>query len=248
MKRLIAAAVAALALVGCSTIRDLAPSSNPYTDKLFYEKYLTTTDPLDIQIAQTIVALRANPDSATLHNDLGQLLRQKGFPKDAEVEFERALNADRRFYPAWYNLGLLRESRGNYSGARFALGRAVHYKPGHAEALFQLGLMEEERHNTDAAIELYAKAYSINHRLLDVRVNPRIVDSRLTHRALLRLYPTEIARQSMQFQGTPSSYTIPAQLQPQAPSPQPTAPQIVTPAPPVTDPSQQVPAPKPPTR
>ena len=244
MKRLLAAAVAALALLGCNSVRDLYRPANPYSRTLFYEKYLNTTDPLDIRISQLIAALRATPDSASLHNELGQLLRQKGFPKDAAVEFERAVNADRNFYPAWYNLGLLREANGNYAGAKFALGRAVHYKPGFAEAHFQLGLMEEERHNTDAAVEHYSKAYSINHRLLDVRYNPRLVDSKLTHIVLLKMYPNEHARLGMKFEGAPAGYMAPAEIQ--APSPQPTAPEIVTPSAPVTDPSQQQPPPKPP--
>ena len=245
MKRLVAVAIATIALTGCS-LKELSPNHNPYTETLFYEKYLTTNDPLDVRISQTIAALRSDPRSPTLHNELGQLLRQKGFPKDAEVEFERALNADASFYPAWYNLALLRQARGNYSGARFAYGRVVHYKPGHAEAHFELGLMEESRHNTEAAIDHYAKAFSINHSLLDVRRNPRLVDTKLVHRALIAMYPSEHARLSMEFQGTPSGYVIPAQLQPEAASPQPSATEIVTPKAPVTDPSQQ-PAPvKPP--
>jgi tetratricopeptide (TPR) repeat protein len=246
MKLFVAAAIAAITLSGCRSINNLYSSSNPYEKTVFYEKYLTATDPLDVRISQTIAALRANPNNASLHNELGQLLRVKGFPKDAETEFERAINADSTFYPAWYNLGLLRESRGNYAGARFAFSRAVRNKPGHSEALFALGLMEEQRHNTEAAIDRYAKAISINHSLLDVRVNPRIVDSRLIPRVLLRLYPTEHARQAMVFQQTPAGWVAPAQTQ--APSPQPTAPQIVTPSAPVTDPSQQPPPVKPPAR
>ncbi len=242
MKEIVVAALAAIALAGCSTVRGIY-DPNPYNRPLFYEKYLTKTDLVDARISQTIVALRDNPTSATLHNDLGQLLRVKGLPKDAEVEFERAINADSRFYPAWYNLGLLRQARGNHAGARFAFGRTIRHKPGHAEALFQMGLIEEQRHNTDAAIDLYAKAFSINRALLDVRVNPRLVDTKLTHRALLKLYPTEHARQSMDFQGTPQGY---APAPPEAPSPQPTAPEIVTPSAPVTDPSQQPPPVKPP--
>jgi tetratricopeptide (TPR) repeat protein len=244
MKRFVAAALAAVTLTGCSSINNLYPSSNPYEKKIFYEKYLTATDPLDLRISQSIAALRNDPKNPGLHNELGQLLRVKGFPKDAETEFERAINSDSDYYPAWYNLGLLREARGNYSGARFAFSRAVRSKPGHSEALFALGLMEEQRHNTQAAIDHYAKAIGINHSLLDVRVNPRIVDTKLIQLVLLRLYPTTHARQAMIFQQTPSGYAIPVQVQ--APSPQPTAPEIVTPSAPVTDPSQQAPPVKPP--
>ena len=244
IKRLLIATVAALTLFGCKSIREIYKPKDTYAHRMFYEKYLNAGDPLDARIQQTLNNVRLNPKSASLHNELGQLLRAKGFPKDAEAEFERAVNADTHFYPAWYNLGLLREANGNYVGARFAFSRAVHYKPGHSAALFQMGLMEEQRHNTDSAIDYYVKAFSINHDLLDVRVNPRILDSKLVDLALLRLYPTEHARESLQFQPAPLGYVQPRQ--PEAPSPQPTPQQIVTPSAPVTNPATQTPPPKPP--
>ena len=237
MKRLLLIA-AALALAACSSTRH---DQNPYANP-FYQRYLNTGSPLDAQIIATMNALQASPRSASLHNTLGQLLLQKGFPKDAEREFERAVNADAHFYAAWYNLGLVRMSRGDSVGSQFAFGRTVHYKPGHSAALFQLGLMEEKRHHQSAAIDYYAKAFLINHALLDVRVNPRILDSKLVDIALLKAYPNEHARGSMSFQPTPPGYV---QEGLQAPSPQ----QIVTPAPPVTDPAQPAPQPaKPPSR
>ena len=237
MKRLLMISVAALALTlaisGCAGLLDR--DDHPY-DNPFYAKYLDTGSALDAQIQRTLEAVRQNPNSARLHNDLGMLLVQKGFPKDAEREFERSVNADSHFYPGWYNLGLVRASRGEQFGARHAFSRTIAYKPGHAAALFQLGLIEEKRQNTEHAIKLYAKAFNINPSLLDVRVNPRILDSHLTALALIELYPAMHERQSMQFHGTPSAYREPAQRE--APSPQPPPQKIVPPAPPPTDPSQ----------
>jgi tetratricopeptide (TPR) repeat protein len=240
MKRLLTLAAAALLFAACA---HHANHTNPYEGNLFYSKYLSpSTSQLDARIQSTIDALRANPRSATLHNDLGQLLIEKGFPKDAETEFERAINADRRFYPAWYNLGLVRMSRGDTIGARVAFSQTVRYKPGHSAALFQVGLMEEQRGHADAAIDAYAKAFTINHSLLDVRVNPRILDSKLVDAALLKAYPKDHARASMAFQPAPPGYTQ-VNLQPEAPSKQATPSQIVTPSAPVTDPSKQTPPP-----
>ncbi len=234
MKRSLILAAAALMLFGCATLHR---NDNPYQKTLFIERYLDPANPLDVRIRQTLNALRANPRSATLHNDLGQLLRQKGFPKDAEVEFERAVNADSHFYPAWYNLGLMRQARGDYPGARFAYHRTIHYRHGHAPALFQMGLMEEQRQHTEAAIEYYAKAFAINHALLDVRVNPRVLDSHLIDLALMQLYPNDHARQTTQFEPAPPGY-VQQNLAPPAPSPQA----------PATDPAEQTPPPKPPAK
>jgi tetratricopeptide (TPR) repeat protein len=244
MKRLLLLAVAAATLAGCSTVRDVQnhfSRKNPY-DNPFYAKYLNPAVPLDAQIQQTIAALRAQPHSAALHNQLGQLLLEKGFPKDAETEFERSVDADSHFYPGWYNLGLIRSANGNYTGARYAFNRAVQYKPGHSAALFQLGLLEEKAHHTDEAIDLYAKAFSINHALLDVRVNPRLLDSKLVDLALIKLYPNDHARESMQFQPTPGTYV---QRSLEAVSTQPAGQNIIAPSAPLTDPSQQTPPPNP---
>jgi tetratricopeptide (TPR) repeat protein len=237
MKRLLLITVS-VALAACSSTRhDQDPYANP-----FYQRYLNTGSQLDGQISSTLVALQANPRSANLHNTLGQMLLEKGFPKDAEREFERAVNTDAHFYPAWYNLGLVRMSRGDWTGAHFAFARTIHYKPGHSAALFQLGLMEEKRNHQSAAIDYYAKAFQINHTLVDVRVNPRILDSKLVDVALLKAYPNEHARESMTFQPAPPGYV---QKGLEAPSPQPAAKDIVTPSMPLTDPSQQSTAPTP---
>lgn len=232
MNRILVIAVAAATLTGCALV-----DRQPNYDNPFYAKYLNTGSELDGRINQTLNDLRQDPRSAALHNELGTLLLLKGFPRDAEAEFERALNADGRFFPAWYNLGLVRAARGDEIGARRAFRYTIRHKPGHADALFQLGLIEEQRHNSERAIGLYAKAFRINPALLSVKNNPRILDSKLTHRALLRLYPTEHARRSMDFEGTPSGWS--ERRDPVAPSPEQAPEKIVPPAPAPTDPSQQ---------
>ena len=92
---------------------------------------------------------------------------------------------------------------GEYVGARFAFNRTLHYKPGHSQALFQQGLIEESRGNMESAVEMFAKAIQINHQLLDPKTNPRVLDSKLIHLALLRAYPNEHTRESVMFQATP---------------------------------------------
>ncbi len=230
--------VATLAAFGCAEIRELRKSEPPYQNP-FYAKYLNTGSQLDAQITRTLEALRADEQSPQLHNELGALLVQKGFPNDAEREFERAVDLDRNYFPAWYNLGLVRAARGDEGGARRAFQRTVRYKPGHAMALFQLGLIEEELQHTDRAIALYAKALAINPALIEPAVNPRILDAKLVHRALLAMYEKQHARETMHFQGVTGAAPRRAASPQPAPSPEAKPAQIVPPAAPPTDPSQQ---------
>lgn len=236
MNRLLPLVLLTLAAFGCAAVKDYRRGDANAYENPFYAKYLNTGSALDAQITRTLEALRQNPGSPALHNELGSLLVQKGFPKDAEREYERAVNINGNYYPAWYNLGMVRASRGDDAGARRAFYKTVAEKPGHAIALFQLGLIEEKRQNVDKAVAFYAKAYGINPALLDQSVNPRILDSNLTHLALIKLYPAIQARRSMQFQGRPAGYQEAA---PPAPSPEAAPQDIVAPAPPATDPAAQ---------
>ena len=242
MKRLLILAAAALATAACAGLQNLGSDDKPYENP-FYAKYLNTGSSLDAAITRTLEQLRQYPDSAELHNMLGALLLDKGFPKDAEREFERAIDVDRNYYQAWYNLGLVRAAHGDELGATRAFRRTVDRKPGHAQALFQLGMVEERNHHTDRAVQYYAKAFSINPALLRVDANPRILDSKLTHLALLTMYGPEHSRRSMLLQGT--AIGTPA-TPPPAASPQPDPKDIVTPSPPATEVgAQAVPVPSP---
>ncbi|HUF18992.1 MAG TPA: hypothetical protein VMS12_13185, partial [Thermoanaerobaculia bacterium] len=149
MKRLAYAAVLISVFTGCTSMDRLVDrvkhGSNPYLDEPFYGRYMDPANPTDQQILLRVDALRQNPDSAVLHNELGSLLLHRRFPKDAEREFQRATFSDPKFYPAWYNLALVRLSRNDRSGADQALRRTLDLKPGHASAHFQLGLIEEGR-------------------------------------------------------------------------------------------------------
>jgi tetratricopeptide (TPR) repeat protein len=234
----------------CAAVRQHADGANSYEQAPFYAKYLNTGSQLDAQITATLNSLRADPNSATLHNELGALLVQKNFPKDAALEFERSVAIDHKFYPAWYNLGLVRAALNDPSGANDAMERTVALKPGHPQALFQLGLTAEKRGRNGKAVEYYAKAYMHNPQLMDPRANPRVLDSKLTHLALLELYGRTHSRQSMKFQGPPAGYSQPPAAdvsQPATPTPPPTPtpmpePPPAAPAPTVTaapDPATQ---------
>lgn len=246
MKNALLLALLAFFATGCLTIQDRLDRArfgdNPYLETPFYARYLGTGSQLDRDIQAYLGALREDPENPVFHNELGRLLVLKGFPNDAEREFRRAIASDGDFYPAWYNLGLLRASRGHYSGALRALERTLDRKPGHAAALFQKGLILERQGRTDDAVDAYAKAFQINFDLLEPRVNPQIIDSTLIDRALLQVYPEEHRRRALQLQPTPP------QLVPErrAPSDVPELDEIVPPvAPEPRGQTQETPAPPP---
>src|SRR5258706_11561835 len=116
MTRALTISLAALALTGCLSLTHHTSlhhhsGTSPYEEKIFYTKYLNPqASPLDARIQRDLDQLRANPGATSVHNDLGSALVEKGFPRDAELEFERAVDSDKTFYPGWYNLGLVRES------------------------------------------------------------------------------------------------------------------------------------------
>lgn len=240
MRRFLLLILLTLTTTGCAMVQRhwtrMTSGDNPYEEPPFYARYLRPDNPVDREVQATLAELRLHPWHAPLHNRLGELLLEMRFSKDAEVEFRRAIASDARFYPAWYNLGLIRDSRGDYPGAVRALKNTLAHKPGHAAAHFQLGLLYERRGHTEAAIAHYAKAFEINKALLDVRINPRILDSELVMQTLLVNYPLEHSRESIRFEPSPVAYPTPATLVPApepAPSPQAEPEDIVTPAPPL---------------
>lgn len=244
-KNLILLGILALSAMQCVSISNKIDrhrsGENPYLKEPFYARYLNTGTRLDKQIQDKLQALAAEPHSPALHNDLGMLLWEKGFPKDAEREFRRAIGDDDKFYPAWFNLGLVEQARGNTFAAKKAFDRTIELKPGDATALFELGLMAENVGRDSVAVDMYAKAFRINPNLLDVRVNPRILDSELVPRALLASYDAAHQNESVGFHTTPAGYVPPARVP--APSPVPAANEIVTPAPPATEQGVQTPPP-----
>lgn len=210
--RMMAAVSVLLLLTSCSSWREAKAkrAAQASYENPFYLKYLEPGSTLDAEIMARIEGLRANPASPTLHNELGALLFERRFPKDARYEFERALDFDKRLYPARYNLALLELAEGNTGRAERLLKQVIRQKPGYPEAHFTLGLLYEHRGRRDAAIDHYAKAYTINPELLQIKKNPRIVESELVTASLLLIYDKSRERASAKFMDAPGGYVEPA--------------------------------------
>src|SRR5512140_2057922 len=94
MKKILLVAVMMLTTAACGSFERSMHSRFERRDNYkqpFYARYLSQNNALDRQIFAKLRAINADPNTATLHNDLGVLLLQRGFPRDAEREFGRAV-------------------------------------------------------------------------------------------------------------------------------------------------------------
>ncbi len=161
-------------------------------DGAVFERYLRADNPADQQIMSYLTKERAGTATSLDLTQLGVLLLNKGFPKDAERYLRQALDADKENYEAAYRLGLVLQREGKDRKAVKYYRKVVKVRPGYAYAQFMLGLAEERTGDRDSAIEHYVKAYKHAPELADARVNPLVLDSRLQTEALILRYDAEV--------------------------------------------------------
>ena len=130
-------------------------------------------------------ALVAQEETAERYNDLGNLLLLADDAEGALAAYERALELDETLVSAHYNLGLLLQQLGRERTALRHLREVVELSPEHAQAWFQIGVLHEAAGAEGPAVRAYARAYLLDPRLSFSDVNPQVLDSRLTTRALL---------------------------------------------------------------
>lgn len=163
----------------------------------FYRRYLAAGNPLDDKILEQEKRVMADPSSADLRNDFGNLLAARRFPREAREQYETAMKLDRRHFLAPYNLGLLYESIGDTGRAIGAYEKSVGRNRGFPPARFRLGRLYEKRGWKGRAIEQYARALQIDPGMRDPKRNPLIVDTLLLDRVSLENYPRDLAAASM---------------------------------------------------
>lgn len=196
-----------VALVTAIAIPSLVLSAREKkNDEPFYRKFLVRGMPLDDKILEQEKRVEANPKSADLRNDFGNLLAARRFPKEARDQYLMAMKLDRHQYLAPYNMGLLYETQGEVSKAIDAYQKSVDRNRGFPPSRFRLGRLYEKRGWDSRAIEQYGRAFTIDPSMRDPRRNPLVVDSRLMDRVSLRNYPKDLARASM---GSEAGYVDP---------------------------------------
>jgi tetratricopeptide (TPR) repeat protein len=150
-------------------------------------------NPLDEKIREQEKRVEANPSSADLHNDLGNLLAARGLFDAARQQYEAAIKLDRKQYLAPYNLGLLDETEGKVSQAISAYEKSVDRNRSFPPSRFRLGRLYEKQGKDLAAIQQYAIALRIDPSMREVRRNPLVVDTCLLDQVSLENYPRDLA-------------------------------------------------------
>ena len=191
MNRHIAIGAALLALAFTARAGDSNSDKNKKPP--FYRSYLVNGDALDDRIRDQEKRVEADPNSAALRNDFGNLLAARRFPGDARKQYAMAMKLDKRNFLAAYNLGLLEETEGNAGSAISAYRESIKRKPGFPPSHFRIGRLYERSGSTDQAIEHYAKALRIDASMRDPRRNPLVADTRLLDRVSLTNYDRDLA-------------------------------------------------------
>jgi tetratricopeptide (TPR) repeat protein len=103
-------------------------------------------------------ALRANPNHADAHVNLGRLLHEEGAAAAAEQHYRAAMEADPIHETAAFNLGVALEDLGRGEDAMHAYRRAITLDPENADAHYNLAGIYERRGEKQAALR-HLKAY-----------------------------------------------------------------------------------------
>ena len=228
----------------------------------FYRRYLIPGNPLDDKIREQEKLVEANPNSAGLHNDFGNLLALRRFPKEAREQYEIAIKLDKANYLAPYNMGIVLETEGKTLQAIRAYEKAVDRNRGFPAGLFRLGRLFEMQGAKGRAVTAYAKALRIDPEMRDPRHNPLVVETRLLDRAMLVNHDRNLATASLQvdtqyadtsrFRRLPYDRPIysneaetPVVASPPRPAVAPRNPESLAPGPGQTRPQELAPAPAP---
>ena len=115
-------------------------------------------DRLEDAIAEGQLALNLKPDEPGLHQELGDLYwRQNQLPQ-AELEFQKEMQADPQNTQAMYKLAAVSIERSKADVAAGLLAEVLKRSPHSADAEYQLGRAEAQMGNVDAAVLNFSAA------------------------------------------------------------------------------------------
>ena len=153
-----------------------------------YKAFLDPGIPRHRAILDTLERLQKDPKDASLKNDLGCLVAQDGFWRDALREFDEAAALAPKDSRPLFNAGLVQTMRGEWRGARGYFGKATSRDPGNWPAWWMKGFAEEQLGNAGAAVAAYKTSLRAGTSLFDVAVNPYAAWTDLKARVFVESY------------------------------------------------------------
>jgi tetratricopeptide (TPR) repeat protein len=115
--------------------------------------------------------LSKNPESATAHNNLANVLRQRGALDEAVVHYRRALELEPNYQFGRYNLGATLVQKGDATAAIPLLEAALKTDPNNPKAYYSLGTALAQTGRPDEAIASYNRALQLQPEFLDAHTN-----------------------------------------------------------------------------
>jgi hypothetical protein len=178
--------VAVCAWPGSTKASEGGPPSERGPGDPIFVRWLDPGDPRD----QTILHYWRQAERGELSPfalvDLGTMLFERGYPKDALRVYQRALDEDKSLYESWFRIGLVKHREGELDDARYAYRKCLKLLTGHGWCNFYLGLLEEQDGHPSKALESYRRAFKFAPELADPTVNPAVLYSELQLGAALR--------------------------------------------------------------
>ena len=183
-----------------------APSTREAGEPIFM-RWLNPDDPQDETIRYYWNLAQQDKLTPFELVDLGTMLFERGWPKDAVHVYRDALRKDPRLYEAWFRIGLVKQREHDVDAARDAYRRCLKLLTGHGWCNFYLGLLEERTGHPSRALHYFERAYKFAPELADPAVNPEVLSSKLQLGAVIR------HTQGEEFtQAAPMSYLEPNKI------------------------------------
>jgi tetratricopeptide (TPR) repeat protein len=115
--------------------------------------------------------LAKNPESATAHNNLANVLKQRGAFDEAISHYRRALEIDPDYQFGRYNLGATLVQKGELASAIPQLEAALERDPNYPKAYYSLGTALAQTGRPDEAVIAYNRALHLQPDFVDAHTN-----------------------------------------------------------------------------
>lgn len=145
---------------------------------LGFRTYLRNRDWLTPE-ALAIATAKTSPNDARVRNNIGSAYLSQGQPDQAEIEFNKALAINPRYAPAYYNLGLVAESKKDYVKSVDFFKKAIETNPTFSEPYQYLSSKYYDEGQYESARLLLEKAISYGNKTSQFYTNLGLVYNKL---------------------------------------------------------------------